>query len=102
MNPSGLCLCGCGLPTTLARQSDTKRGWVKGEPTDYVHGHHARMPEYKQRQREESRERMEDRQMMRSAMQRRTTQKLGPYKAGRTVMAQKAVGKIEAAMKRRG
>lgn len=73
MNPSGLCLCGCGLPTTLARQSDTKRGWVKGQPTDYVHGHGA-------------------------ALRAKLTRKLGPYKAGRTVMAQKAVGKIEAAI----
>ena len=32
---------------------------------------------------------------------RKRTQKLGPYKAGRTVQAQKAVGKIEAAMKER-
>jgi hypothetical protein len=33
---------------------------------------------------------------------RKRTQKLGPYKAGATVKAQKAVGKIEAAMRRDG
>ncbi len=76
MNPTGLCLCGCGLPTTPARQSDTKRGWVKGQPTDYVHGHGA-------------------------ALRAKLTRKLGPYKAGATLKAKVAVGKIEAAMRRK-
>lgn len=38
-NPSGLCKCGCGARTKLARQSHTKLGWVRGEPIDYVRGH---------------------------------------------------------------
>lgn len=38
-NPSGLCLCGCGQPTTIARGSDFARGRVKGEPVRYIIGH---------------------------------------------------------------
>lgn len=39
--PKGLCQCGCGGITTIAKQSMTKRGWVKGEPVAYVLGHGA-------------------------------------------------------------
>jgi hypothetical protein len=35
----GLCMCGCGQPTKLARQSSTRRGWVKGQPVKYLQGH---------------------------------------------------------------
>jgi hypothetical protein len=38
----GLCECGCGQPTRLAPMTDRKRGWVKGEPIRFVHGHHRR------------------------------------------------------------
>ncbi len=38
-NPSGLCMCGCGQPTPLAKQSDVRKGWVKGKPTRYAYGH---------------------------------------------------------------
>lgn len=37
-----LCHCGCGLPTSIARQSDTKRGWVKGQPVRFRVGHNHR------------------------------------------------------------
>lgn len=90
MNPSGLCLCGCGLPTMIARNSDTKRGWIKGQPKDYLHGHYGAMALSKQRQSETMQAR------------RKRTQKQGPYKAGATLKAKAAVGKIEAAMRRRG
>lgn len=96
MNPSGLCLCGCGSKTKVHPKSWARMGWVRGQPRDYMPGHAARMAWHKklvapgfQKGRETAQQR------------RKRTQKLGPYKAGRTVMAQKAVGKIEAAMKRR-
>lgn len=41
-NPSGLCKCGCGRQTTLAKQSIKKTGAVIGQPLDYVHGHNGR------------------------------------------------------------
>lgn len=97
MNPSGLCLCGCGGKTTIASYSDWRYGWIKGQPKNYLRGHVARMPWHQQLTKDGLQKGRE------TAQQRRQrTQKLGPYKAGRTVMAQKAVGKIEAAMKRRG
>jgi lambda repressor-like predicted transcriptional regulator/Mor family transcriptional regulator len=41
-NPSGLCICGCGQPTPIARQTDTAAGWVKGKPIPYIQFHGAR------------------------------------------------------------
>jgi hypothetical protein len=38
-NPSGLCMCGCGQPAPLARQTDRKYGYVRGKPLRYVRGH---------------------------------------------------------------
>lgn len=38
-NPSGLCLCGCGLKAPLARQNSAERGWVKDQPIKYIAGH---------------------------------------------------------------
>lgn len=38
-NPAGLCLCGCGERTPLAKQSDHRKGWTKGEPVKYAPGH---------------------------------------------------------------
>jgi hypothetical protein len=35
-----LCQCGCGEPTKLAPQTRRKKGWVKGEPQRFLHGHH--------------------------------------------------------------
>lgn len=39
-NPSGLCQCGCGERTPLARQSITKQGIVRGKPTRFIRGHY--------------------------------------------------------------
>ena len=39
LNPSGLCMCGCGRLTSLANQNDPKRRYVKGEPKFFVRGH---------------------------------------------------------------
>ena len=39
---SGLCACGCGERTNLAPYTSEKRGWAKGEPVRFVHGHHPR------------------------------------------------------------
>ena len=36
---SGLCQCGCGRPTTIARGNDASKGWVKGHPVKFVRGH---------------------------------------------------------------
>ncbi len=41
--PAGLCQCGCGGKTTLARQTDRKRGYVRGEPCRFVHNHNNRL-----------------------------------------------------------
>ena len=38
-NPSGLCQCGCGQTTTLAKKSSTQKGLVKGQPVRFVRGH---------------------------------------------------------------
>jgi hypothetical protein len=39
----GLCLCGCGERTQIARYNFPARGWVKGQPRRYVVGHNARV-----------------------------------------------------------
>jgi hypothetical protein len=41
-NPSGLCLCGCGQPTTIAKKNDRKANMVKGEHMRYLVGHQRR------------------------------------------------------------
>lgn len=38
-NPSGLCMCGCGEATPIARQSDSRCGHIKGQPIRYIRGH---------------------------------------------------------------
>ncbi len=42
LNPSGLCMCGCGEPAPLAKQTSTRNGHVAGEPVRFIHGHHTR------------------------------------------------------------
>ena len=37
-----LCECGCGEPTTIARQHNPARGWVKGEGRRFLRGHNNR------------------------------------------------------------
>jgi hypothetical protein len=43
MDQYGLCECGCGLPTRLAKQNETERGYAKGEPLRFRRGHHMRL-----------------------------------------------------------
>lgn len=38
-NPSGLCQCGCGGRTLLARKSSTRGGQVRGKPMRFLPGH---------------------------------------------------------------
>jgi hypothetical protein len=35
----GFCQCGCGCKTNIARQSDPKKGWSKGQPHKFLKGH---------------------------------------------------------------
>lgn len=37
--PYGFCHCGCGQKTTIAKQTERKRGSIRGEPIRYVFGH---------------------------------------------------------------
>lgn len=36
---AGLCQCGCGRTTQRARQTDRRKGWVKGEHVRFIQGH---------------------------------------------------------------
>jgi HNH endonuclease len=38
----GLCECGCGKPAPIAPQTLPRRGYIKGEPTRFIKGHHGR------------------------------------------------------------
>lgn len=40
--PLGLCQCGCGMPTQVAKKSNLRWGHVKGQPVDFVKGHNNR------------------------------------------------------------
>lgn len=40
--PLGYCACGCGGKTTLAKQTDSKRHKIKGQPTKYIMGHQSK------------------------------------------------------------
>ena len=40
--PKGLCQCGCGEKTLLAYRNHKRRGWIKGEPVQFIHGHNAK------------------------------------------------------------
>lgn len=42
-NPSGLCQCGCGQPTKIAKSTNVRDGCVKGKPMRFVKGHHGRL-----------------------------------------------------------
>lgn len=44
--PYGYCQCGCGEKTRLAPQDCTSRGWIRGEPISFVHGHNSRMERF--------------------------------------------------------
>lgn len=47
MITKGLCECGCGQKTNLARQDDKKRGYIKGEPVRFVRGHQGNLGKYR-------------------------------------------------------
>ena len=38
-----LCECGCGLPTSIAIRTRSKRGQKKGEPLRFINGHNTRL-----------------------------------------------------------
>ena len=40
--PFGYCQCGCGRKTNLAPKTERARGYVKGQPLQYIIGHHGR------------------------------------------------------------
>jgi hypothetical protein len=38
-----LCECGmCGLPAPIAKRTDNRRGWIKGQPVRFINSGHAR------------------------------------------------------------
>lgn len=37
----GLCECGCGEPAPIAKRTDRSRGWIKGQPLRFIHGHNS-------------------------------------------------------------
>jgi|SRR5579883_485126 len=39
-----LCECGCGQPTPLVKETDRKRGLLKGQPRKYIRWHQFRSP----------------------------------------------------------
>ncbi len=40
--PKGLCQCGCGKPTKIARDNDASGYYLKGEPRRFIIGHNGR------------------------------------------------------------
>lgn len=47
-NPSGFCMCGCGSAAPISKQTDTKRGYVKGKPLRFIAGHqHVIIPRHR-------------------------------------------------------
>lgn len=40
--PYGFCHCGCGQKTDIACQTARAKGWVRGEPLKWLHGHSRR------------------------------------------------------------
>lgn len=47
LKPYGLCKCGCGQPTEIAKINRSDRGWIKGFPKDYIKNHHRRKEKVK-------------------------------------------------------
>jgi hypothetical protein len=41
---NGVCECGCGSPTNIARQSDARRGYVAGQARRFLPFHRNKMP----------------------------------------------------------
>jgi hypothetical protein len=40
----GYCQCTCGQLAPIAQKTDAAKGWVKGQPLRFVHGHNRRKP----------------------------------------------------------
>jgi hypothetical protein len=40
VNIAGLCLCGCGQATQIATRTDSRKGWKKGFPQQFISWHH--------------------------------------------------------------
>lgn len=45
--PYGYCHCGCGQKTSIAKQSNTKRGHIKNLAIKFIKGHHNYLKNYK-------------------------------------------------------
>ena len=43
----GSCQCGCGQQTTICTHNDTKKGYIKGQPYNFLPGHHMRVQKIK-------------------------------------------------------
>lgn len=41
--PYGYCQCGCGGKAPIAAGTDKSRGWEKGKPVRFIHGHRAKL-----------------------------------------------------------
>lgn len=39
---TGRCQCGCGRQAPVADHTEQRKGWVKGQPKRFIHGHHMR------------------------------------------------------------
>lgn len=37
-----LCACGCGLPTAISQYTNVKKGYRRGKPVRFIHGHNQR------------------------------------------------------------
>lgn len=42
-NPSGLCQCGCGKLTPIAKRNNYDQGHLKGHPISFIKGHHIKI-----------------------------------------------------------
>lgn len=42
-----LCECGCGGEAPIAKVTCVSKGYVKGQQTRFIAGHHMRLPEYR-------------------------------------------------------
>lgn len=42
-HPFGTCQCGCGARTDLAVKGHREKGWLAGQPRQYLKGHHTRL-----------------------------------------------------------
>lgn len=42
-SPRGLCMCGCGQPAGTVKETDRRRGVIKGQPCRFLRGHYNRV-----------------------------------------------------------